>query len=420
MRPSDGGAGGSGRSARDTLVEQFGSEVLPLAARLRVARPHPDPDGLRALAAAVRGLPERELPVVPVLADDLDRWAADPASPDFEASREALRPPGTGRCGVYVGPVFLPNSGSRASNLEAFLVLHDEPAAFDELRRWYPYDQPTCQPVRLLAGTPGVAGHNNVVFFPENIPARTRCTYQRFAWFFFSKHTGIYPRTLDLVAEATGAPAGTSPFAGEEGSPLTSAGLDPEAVYAARSVWGYLHDYFHQTGARPLHEHLLVKTTWAAGALEELRVDTLTALACVDRPVPYGDVVHEYVLMERMFRYPAEPDAPHNADAASGVAMAGWLARAGALAWRDDGTVALGPRADVVDGLRSLAAVLDTVEQAPVAEHEATARRVLDDLLEGRLDDDARGFRMPDRGRVPAGAVAVAVAADDRGIPTEE
>lgn len=398
MRPSTGGSDLSADVAPCALLDRFRADVLPLAEGLRAA-PVPDADGLRALAAAVRALPADELPAAPTLADDLERWAADPAAPDFEASRETIRPPGPGRCGVYAGPVFLPNSGSRSANLEAFLVLHDEPPAFDELRPRFPYDQPTCQPVRLLAGTPGVAGHNNVVFFPENIPAASRCTRQNFAWFFFSKHTSIYPRTLRLVEAATGAPAGTSPFAGEEGQPLASAGLDEEAVYAARSVWGYLHDYFHQTGLRPLHEHLAMKTTWASGALEELRVDTRSALACVDEPVPHGDVVHEYVLLERMFRYPAEPDAAQNADAASGVALAGWLARSGALSWRADGTAALGTRAEVVGGLRTLAERLDEVEQAPVDEHEAAARRVLDDLLDGGLDETGTAFRTPDRPR---------------------
>jgi hypothetical protein len=403
MRPSSGGSGPSGDGLA-ALVARFTAEVLPLAEELRAAD-GPDPAGLRRLAAAVRALPAGDLPAAPTIADDLDRWADDPAAPDFEASREAIRPPGHGRCGVYVGPVFLPNSGSRAANLEAFLVLHDEPPAFDELRPRFPYDQPTCQPVRLLAGTPGVAAHNNVVFFPENIPAASRCTRQRFAWFFFSKHTSIWPRTLGLVERATGAPAGTSPFAGEDGLPLASAGLGAEDVYAARSVWGYLHDHFHQTGLRPLHEHLAMKTTWASGAVEELRVDTRSAVACVDEPVPHGAVVHEYVLLERMFRYPAEPDAPQNADAASGVAMAGWLAREGALSWREDGTVALGTRAEVVDGLRSLAGRLDTVERAPVGEHEAVARRVLDDLLDGGLDPSGTAFRFPAHRR-PAPALA--------------
>lgn len=402
MRPGSGGSGSSAVAPQAALVARFEAEVLPLAGSLRAA-PFPDAAGLRRLAAAVRALPADELPAVPTIADDLDRWADDPAAPDFEASRETIRPPGPGRCGVYAGPVFLPNSGSRTANLEAFLVLHDEPPAFDVLRRRFPYDQPTCQPVRLLAGTPGVAAHNNVVFFPENIPAATRCTRQRFAWFFFSKHTSIYPRTLRLVEAATGAPAGTSPFAGEAGQPLTSAGLEPDDVYAARSVWGYLHDHFHQTGLRPLHEHLAMKTTWASGALEELRVDTLSAIACVDEPVPHGAAVHEYVLLERMFRYPAEPDATENADAASGVAMAGWLARRGAMSWREDGTAALGTRAEVAGGLRSLAGLLDTVEQAPVEEHEAVARRVLDDLLDGGLDAGGTAFRFPERRRrVPA------------------
>ncbi len=213
------------------------------------------------------------------------------------------------------------------------------------------------QTTKLLAASRGLRDGNCVVFFPENIPAATPCVDQQFAWFFFNRHVRIYTHTLSIVGRLCGS---GSPFAGEER--LCSADVDPEDVYQARCVWGYMHDYFHHTGPRPLDKHLALKTKWRPGLLEELKVDMKSAIACHDEAVPYGEIVFEYILLERLFRYPAQPSPLRNFDAGTGFALGSWLADHGLFTVDGQGRRKLAAKADIVAALRDLVARIEALE----------------------------------------------------------
>ncbi|MFF7178566.1 DUF6421 family protein [Streptomyces sp. NPDC008121] len=298
--------------------------------------------------------------------------------PDFDATRDAVPAPEDGEAAAFVGPVILPNSDRHEVNLEAFSVVRQDPDSTPYLQSVYPHPKAVFQSTRLLSASQGLRDGNCVVFFPENIPAATPCTDQNFAWFFFNRHVDIYAQTLAITERLCGP---GSPFAGDDR--LVSVGLDPEDVYQARCVWGYMHDYFHHTGPRPLDEHLALKTTWRPGLLEELKVDMKSAIACFEEDVPFGPVVFEYIVLERLFRYPAQPEPLRNFDAGTGFALGTWLAAHGLFTDDGRGRRALGSKAEIVESVRELIGRIEEIER--IEEDDAYRTRATEFLYETLL-----------------------------------
>ncbi|MFC9484528.1 DUF6421 family protein [Streptomyces hydrogenans] len=297
--------------------------------------------------------------------------------PHFDATRDAVPAPEDGEAAAYVGPVTLPNSDRHDVHIEAFSVVREDPESTPRLQADYPHPKAVFQSTRLLSASRGLREGNCVVFFPENIPAATRCTDQNFAWFFFNRHTEIYAQTLAITERLCGP---GSPFAGE--TALVSADVDPETTYQARCVWGYMHDYFHHTGPRPLDEHLAIKTTWRPGLLEELKVDMKSAIACFEEQVPHGPLVFEYVILERLFRYPAQPEPLRNFDAGTGFALGTWLAAKGLFTQDAQGRRSLGSKAEIVESVRELIGLIEEIERN---EDDAAYRAEAVDFLFGTL-----------------------------------
>ncbi|MFI6120776.1 DUF6421 family protein [Streptomyces sp. NPDC051064] len=362
-------------------ILNFERHVVPAVDRFRDAQ-H-DPGAERALAdviGAVAGLsglmPDSQLAAT---LRDLTAWQESGCTgvPDFDATRDAVPAPQDGEAAAFVGPVILPNSDRREVKLEAFSVVRQDPDCTPYLQAAYPHPKAMFQSTRLLSASRGLREGNCVVFFPENIPAATPCTQQNFAWFFFSRHVDIYADTLAITSRLCGP---GSPFAGE--SRLVSAEVDPEDVYQARCIWGYLHDYFHHTGPRPLDQHLALKTTWRPGLLEELKVDMKSAIACFEEEVPFGPVVFEYILLERLFRYPAQPDPLRNFDAGTGFALGTWLAEHGLFTDDGRGRRTLGPKAEIVASVRELIGLIEEIE---TIEEDDAYRKAAVDFLYGKL-----------------------------------
>lgn len=294
---------------------------------------------------------------------DLRTWSRSgfTDAPAFDATRDTVPAPEDRQAAAFVGPVTLPNSdGSSGAFLEAFSVVRQDPDCIFDLQAEYPHPKAVFQSTRLLSASAGLRDGNCVVFFPENIPTVTPTVNQTFAWFFFNRHVNIYAGTLEIVARLCGA---GSPFAGE--TELRSANVDPEDVYQARCVWGYLHDYFHHTGPRPLDQNLTLKTKWRTGLLEELKVDLKSAIACYEESVPYGDIIFEYIVLERLFRYPAEPRPFRNFDSGTGFALGTWLAEHGLFTTDGQGQRRLGSKADVVASARDLVRMIEEIEMIP-------------------------------------------------------
>jgi Family of unknown function (DUF6421) len=304
---------------------------------------------------------------------DLTAWADSGFADDlrFDATRDSVPAPEDGQPAAFIGPVILPNGNSTGPFIEAFAVVRQDADCVGELQSSYPHPKAAFQSTKLLAASRGLRDGNCVVFFPENIPAAKPCPSQPFAWFFFNRHVRIYEHTLAITARLCGE---GSPFAGEP--ELGSARVDQETVYQARCVWGYLHDYFHHTGPRPLDQHLALKTRWRTGLLEELKVDMKSAIACHDERVPYGDIIFEYIILERLFRYPAEPRPLRNFDAGTGFALGTWLAGHGLFSTDATGRRRLAPKAGIVESVRELVGLIEEIERVPE-----------DDAYRGKAED---------------------------------
>ncbi len=269
------------------------------------------------------------------LDEDFREWIASGLQerPDFRRSRDALAPPRDGEPFFFTGPLRLANGGRAGWRMESFLALREEPDgdAYRSLYSTYPHPGNICQSCHLLAGSRGLVSGNNIVFFPENIQAEAPLDGQAYAVFFFNKFHRIYNEvTLRKVVAATSGVA-----------PLNPTGDDARSTYLARCVWGYLHDYFHHQGVRPFDEHLSIKTRWFTGLLEELKVDLEAWLACRERRFADAEAVAEFILFDRAFRYPCEPDWHRNFDSGTGLLLLSLLEAKGGLEIGENGRLSV-------------------------------------------------------------------------------
>jgi len=259
---------------------------------------------------------------------DLEKWRASglESVPAFDTSRDAIEGPGDKELALFAGPAFMPNSGTRSPLFQVILIMRDEPESLSGVRTSYPHMESACQNTRVLTGSRHAREGLCVVLFPENVLASSAVTRQKFAWFLMNKHIPVYQWTLDRIRERCGG----NLFA--ESEPLASPGLDPDGVYDTRCCWAHLHEHHHQMGPRPLAANLALKTRKYTGLLEELKVDCQSMQACArDDSIPYRWEVLEFVLFDRLFRYPCADDAVRNDDAGAGILLGTWLLRQGVL-----------------------------------------------------------------------------------------
>ncbi|MAA98229.1 MAG: hypothetical protein CMN86_08015 [Stappia sp.] len=267
------------------------------------------------------------------LRQDISSWRSGglDTPPDFARSRDAIHAPEDGMPFFFLGPLRLANGARAGWRFETFLSLREEPSdpAYLALYRRYPHPSNICQSSHLLAGSNGLTNGNNIVFFPENIKASSPVDRQKYAIFFFNKFRRIFNEiTIPAVREAT-----------QDLDIANPTGDDARACYKARCVWGYLHDYFHHQGPRPFNTQVAIKTRWTTGLLEEIKVDLQSLLACLRDDVVDGRAVAEFILLDRAFRYPLEPDWNRNFDSGTGLILLARLLETGAIALTDTGRI---------------------------------------------------------------------------------
>ena len=283
---------------------------------------------------------------------DAERWITRDLEgpPAFDAALAAYEPPPDGEITFFAGPVLATNGPApRGRFFECFLALREEPEECYEVAEVLPHPKNKCQSARLLAGSYGLIRGNCIVFFPENVAVEQEVTSQSFATFFFNKFQRIYlTETMPRVERLLGR------------SDWRSAQLSPADCYRVRSVWGYLHDCFHHRGPRPFDENMKVKMKFDVGLLEEIKVDSQSAVAAHDSDLAFSRELTEFILFERMFRYPGQPDATTNFDAGTGVLLFEWLLRERAIRPRNGG-IDLDVD-DCVEGMRRLAAAIEELE----------------------------------------------------------
>ncbi|PIT67801.1 hypothetical protein CEV08_09275, partial [Bartonella tribocorum] len=118
---------------------------------------------------------------------------------------------------------------------------------------------------------------------------------------------------------------------------LYSRNLSKEDIYDIRCLWGYYHDYAHHTGPRPLDKNLYIKLNWFTGLLEEIKVDLITVRMMLQNHPKFWKEIIEFVLLERMFRYPKGSDQHMTFDAGTGILLFEILMRNKALIETDRG-----------------------------------------------------------------------------------
>lgn len=218
----------------------------------------------------------------------------------------------------FWGPLRLANGLRQGWKFETFLSIREEPMEkeFDIMYRTYSHPKNICQSSKLLLGSKGIELGNNIVFFPENVKSNIKFKKQSCAVFFFDKFYDIYNTiTLPLIDKI-----------GLGNLASSSRNIDRNVTYNARCVWGYLHDYYHHQGALPFDEHIQLKTNWYVGVLEEIKVDVQTLLALsMDVTLPYRNIVFEFVLLDRVFRYTQEVNIYRNFDSATSIFIIQYL-----------------------------------------------------------------------------------------------
>lgn len=316
---------------RQALVEQYDSTNLKLVFLVNRFRSLQDPTGsIFTNINLAQSLLEEIKPIVRAICyqlnltnfseafeADVQQWQTQGlnTTPDFSQSQVAYTPPNDGSITFFIG-VFIATNGSDPKGyfLDCFFAQREEPQECQEVYRQFPHPKNSCQSCCLLLGSLGISTGNCIVFFPENILTKKKVIAQNFALFFFNKFQPIYlSQTLPRVQHLFGK------------NDWISGQLSPTECYIARCIWGYLHDYFHHCGSRPLDTNLQVKLNWFAGLLEEIKVDCQTAITAYTENIPFGREIFEFILFERMFRYPSQPDATTNFDAGSGMFLFEWL-----------------------------------------------------------------------------------------------
>jgi hypothetical protein len=364
--------------ALDGAIERDSHSASTLIAELE--------DGLAALDGGP--LPR---PAIRAAIADLRRWRAEGIDepPDFSLSRDQLEPPQEGEFFFFLGPARAQNgpSGVEATQFECLLALRDEGSEISGMRQRFPHRRDGCQSTRLLCGSESFARGNCIVFFPEYILARTEVHEQRFAVFFFNKFRRIYlGRTMPTLRRVFGE---QDQLCGAK--TWRSARLSHERCYDLRCVWGYLHDYFHHRGPRPLDQSLQLKQDWFASLLEELKADCQVVLTCAQERFPGWLELVEFVLFDRMLRYPLQTGAEDNFDSGTGAYLFEILLHGGAIT-RGESSLGF----DLDRSLASMREFVAEVEAIEVLEDRAYLTRCREMVLSVLpASSDGHYFAMP-------------------------
>lgn len=231
--------------------------------------------------------------------------------------------------------------------------------------------------IHLTQASTGFRKGNCIVLFPESVARSAPIERQAFALFFFNKFQRIYQnQTMPQLRRLFGPDDQLFPGTG----PWLSGEMTAPDMYDARCLWGYLHDYAHHTGPRPLDQALSVKIGWHTGLLEELKCDLIGALIVArEQPVHWRETI-EFIFWERMLRYPLSSRNHNTFDAGTGVVLFDDLWRAGAI--RHDNGSHLTVNLDrVLHTAESLVAQIESLERLDDDAYKAAART----FVEARL-----------------------------------
>jgi hypothetical protein len=180
----------------------------------------------------------------------------------------------------------------------------------------------TC-PVTLERQSSGFEARVVVALFPENHVDGRQDPDDRIFYFidkFVERHLRITRRMIQHVM----APGSFALLADASGAEIEK----------AASHWVWLHEYFHRQGHMPIPRYLDLKSLKPLAGLEELRVDISGLLACLHEPIlpeRLAQSTYQFILAERLLRYPVEGSLRPNYDAVSSQLLFNYLLRNGGV-----------------------------------------------------------------------------------------
>lgn len=225
-------------------------------------------------------------------------------------------------------------------------------------------------PVRLHDCTQGLRHPNMIALFPEHwiAPEPERKFYKAYNFMdrFVERFFQVTQPAIEMISTARCFSRLRAPTR--------------EEICEAAIVWIQLHEYFHTTGPLPLTENLSSKSSHSLAGLEECRVDALAVLACLDDAragAPSAEFFAQFVLGERLLRYPLQAGPGSNYDARGSQFMLGFLCALGALQVTEDGARLDYEESALEAGLRVFIDYVNASEQiiarcadrAPMIEH---------------------------------------------------
>ena len=215
-------------------------------------------------------------------------------------------------------------------------------------------------PVLIRSKSQGFTSPTVVALFPENHCDSVQRSSDKIFYFmdkFVERHQR---RTRLLLKNIVG-----------EGSLTRVSRASADDVQRASCHWVWLHEFFHRTGDLPLPTYMDLKSSKKSIAgLEELRVDVLGLLSCLDRPGLKEEdalLTFEFILAERLLRYSIEGIPYPNYDAVASQLLFNYLRQNGGTFVRD-GKIHLSGK--LVDCLRMFSKDIADIESHIYTETE--------------------------------------------------
>lgn len=246
------------------------------------------------------------------------------------------------------------------------------------------YPSSHAAPVLVDACTDGFKDPLAVAVFGENYIDASLSEEHR-AYYFIDKFVDRFQRY-------------TRPRIEELWSPTSFSNLlaaDTDTLIQSNAIWVHMHEYHHRSGFLPLPKHLNDKSTRNGAGAEELRVDifSILALSKLTADDPIIRTAQQYILAERLIRYPLQASPESNYDARSSVALQSYLTRHGVISKRGGKLYFEGGFERLLWALSSLAAKITALEyklsRASSADRRKTLSNVLPDIAKNNANWEA-------------------------------
>ncbi|WP_273788866.1 DUF6421 family protein [Bartonella sp. ML70XJBT] len=251
--------------------------------------------------------------------DDLHQWMLSGLTipPKFDNTLAAFKAPLPDAPLFFLAPMRATNgSAPEGFRLELVTGYRHETAYLADASKYTNNYVSPFQCIKMGIASKGFLEGNCIVLFPESVATAKKIDKQAFALFFFSKFFDIYNK--QTIVEAERLLGQDSKFLFGQ---LHSRNLSKEDIYDIRCLWGYYHDYAHHIGPRPLDKNLYIKLNWFTGLLEETKVDLITVHIMLQKHPKFWKEITEFVLLERIFRYPKDSDQHMTFDAGTGILL---------------------------------------------------------------------------------------------------